>query len=200
VRGGFEYQGQKCSAASRVYAPSNLWPQIREALETEVPTIRMGPVEDFRNFMGAVIDGAAFSTQADAIAQARKSDDAEIVVGGDADDSEGYFVSPTVISTKDPGFDLMQRELFGPVVTAYVYDEKRYDETLEIVNSTSPYALTGSVFATERPAIERATMRCVTRPATSTSTTSPPAPWSASSRSAGAVPRAPTTRPARCGT
>ncbi|MDX6523843.1 MAG: 1-pyrroline-5-carboxylate dehydrogenase, partial [Gaiellales bacterium] len=156
VRGGFEYQGQKCSAASRVYAPSNLWPQIREALETEVPTIRMGPVEDFRNFMGAVIDGAAFSTQADAIAQARKSDDAEIVVGGDADDSEGYFVSPTVISTKDPGFDLMQRELFGPVVTAYVYDEKRYDETLEIVNSTSPYALTGSVFATERPAIERA--------------------------------------------
>jgi 1-pyrroline-5-carboxylate dehydrogenase len=156
VRGGFEYQGQKCSAASRVYAPSNLWPQIREALETEVPTIRMGPVEDFRNFMGAVIDGAAFTTQADAIAQARKSDDAEIVVGGDADDSEGYFVSPTVISTKDPGFDLMQRELFGPVVTAYVYDEKRYDETLEIVNSTSPYALTGSVFATERPAIERA--------------------------------------------
>jgi 1-pyrroline-5-carboxylate dehydrogenase len=156
VRGGFEYQGQKCSAASRVYAPSNLWPQIREALETEVPTIRMGPVEDFRNFMGAVIDGGAFRTQADAIAQARKSDDAEIVVGGDADDSEGYFVSPTVISTKDPGFDLMQRELFGPVVTAYVYDEKRYDETLEIVNSTSPYALTGSVFATERPAIERA--------------------------------------------
>jgi 1-pyrroline-5-carboxylate dehydrogenase len=156
VRGGFEYQGQKCSAASRVYAPSNLWPQIREALETEVPTIRMGPVEDFRNFMGAVIDGGSFRTQAEAIAQARSSDDAEIVVGGDADDSEGYFVSPTVISTKDPSFDLMQRELFGPVVTAYVYDEKRYDETLEIVNSTSPYALTGSVFATERPAIERA--------------------------------------------
>jgi 1-pyrroline-5-carboxylate dehydrogenase len=156
VRGAFEYQGQKCSAASRVYAPSNLWPQIREELESEVPTIRMGPVEDFRNFMGAVIDQSAFKTQADAFELVKASSDAEFVVGGEASDGEGYFVSPTVVSTNDPSFDLMQRELFGPVVTAYVYDEKRFDETLEVVNSTSPYALTGSIFATERPAIERA--------------------------------------------
>jgi 1-pyrroline-5-carboxylate dehydrogenase len=156
LRGGFEYQGQKCSAASRVYAPSNLWPQIREALETEVPTIRMGPVEDFRNFMGAVIDQSAYTTQADAFDMVKKSDDAEIVVGGDADDSDGYFVGPTVIATKDPSFDLMQRELFGPVVTTYVYDEKRFDDTLDVVNATSPYALTGAVFATDRSAISHA--------------------------------------------
>src|SRR5690348_3353940 len=128
VRGAFEYQGQKCSAASRVYAPSNLWPEIREALQTEVPTIRMGPVEDFRNFMGAVIDQSAFQTQEQAIEQARESADAEIVVGGDVDNSEGYFVAPTVVATTNPNFDLMERELFGPVVTAYVYDEKRYED------------------------------------------------------------------------
>jgi 1-pyrroline-5-carboxylate dehydrogenase len=156
VRGAFEYQGQKCSAASRVYAPSNLWPQIKETLETEVPTIRMGPVEDFRNFMGAVIDQNSFRTQADAIDEAKKSDAAEIVVGGGTDDSEGYFVAPTVVTTSDPSFDLMKRELFGPVVTAYVYDEKRYEETLGVVNETSPYALTGAIFATDRPAIEMA--------------------------------------------
>jgi 1-pyrroline-5-carboxylate dehydrogenase len=156
VRGAFEYQGQKCSAASRVYAPSNLWPQIREALEAEVPTIKMGGVEDFRNFMGAVIDKAAFRTQHEAIEKARASDDAEIVVGGESDDSEGYFVAPTVITTTDPSFDLMQRELFGPVVTAYVYDENRYDEALDVANRTSPYALTGAVFATERSAIAEA--------------------------------------------
>jgi 1-pyrroline-5-carboxylate dehydrogenase len=161
VRGAFEYQGQKCSAASRVYAPTNLWPEIREALETEVPTIRMGPVEDFRNFMGAVIDENAFTTQEQAIEQAKESDAAEIVVGGDADDSEGYFVAPTVVATTDPNFDLMARELFGPVVTAYVYDEKRYEDTLDVVNATSPYALTGAVFATERPAIETAHERLI---------------------------------------
>ena len=161
VRGAFEYQGQKCSAASRVYAPTNLWPEIREALETEVPTIRMGPVEDFRNFMGAVIDENAFTTQEQAIEQARESSDAEIVVGGDADDSEGYFVAPTVVATTDPNFDLMERELFGPVVTAYVYDEKRYEDTLDVVNETSPYALTGAVFATDRPAIEKAHERLI---------------------------------------
>jgi 1-pyrroline-5-carboxylate dehydrogenase len=161
VRGAFEYQGQKCSAASRVYAPSNLWPEIREALQTEVPTIRMGPVEDFRNFMGAVIDQSAFQTQEQAIEQAKESADAEIVVGGDVDNSEGYFVAPTVVATTNPNFDLMERELFGPVVTAYVYDEKRYEDTLDVVNATSPYALTGAVFATERPAIETAHERLI---------------------------------------
>jgi 1-pyrroline-5-carboxylate dehydrogenase len=161
VRGAFEYQGQKCSAASRIYAPTNLWPEIRQALETEVPTIRMGPVEDFRNFMGAVIDQNAFRTQEEAIDQVKQSDDAEIVVGGETDDSEGYFVAPTVVATTDPNFDLMERELFGPVVTAYVYDEKRFDDTLDVVNETSPYALTGAVFATERPAIEKAHERLI---------------------------------------
>jgi 1-pyrroline-5-carboxylate dehydrogenase len=156
VRGGFEYQGQKCSAASRVYAPSNLWPRIREVLEEQVPGIAMGDVADFRNFMGAVIDESSYTTQHDAIEQARSASDAEIVVGGETDDSEGWFVRPTVIATSDPGFDLMQRELFGPVVTTYVYDEKGWDDTLDVVNATSPYALTGAVFSTEREAIEQA--------------------------------------------
>jgi 1-pyrroline-5-carboxylate dehydrogenase len=154
VRGSFEYQGQKCSAASRVYAPSNLWPRIRERLEEDVDQIQVGDVQDFRNFMGAVIDGNAYKTQVDAIKLARG--EAEVVVGGDADDTQGYFVKPTVVATTDPGFDLMQRELFGPVVTAYVYDEKKFDDTLGVVNDTSPYALTGSIFSTDRSAIETA--------------------------------------------
>ena len=156
VRGGFEYQGQKCSAASRVYAPSNLWPQMRDALAEQVSEIRMGDVRDFRNFMGAVIDRSSFATQKEAVELATGASDAQVVVGGDCDDSTGWFVSPTVIETSDPDFDLMRRELFGPVVTAYVYDEKRVDDTLDLVDSTSPYALTGAVFATDRRAIEHA--------------------------------------------
>ena len=156
LRGGFEYQGQKCSAASRVYAPSNLWPQMRDALAEQVSEIRMGDVRDFRNFMGAVIDKASFTTQKEAVEMASGSGDAKLVVGGDTDDSTGYFVSPTVVETSDPGFDLMRRELFGPVVTAFVYDEKRVDETLDLVDATSPYALTGAVFATDRRRIEHA--------------------------------------------
>jgi 1-pyrroline-5-carboxylate dehydrogenase len=156
VRGGFEYQGQKCSAASRVYAPSNLWPAMREALAEQVSAIRMGDVRDFRNFMGAVIDRSSFTTQKEAVEMASGSSDATLVVGGETDDSTGYFVSPTIVETSNPGFDLMRRELFGPVVTAYVYDEKRVDDTLELVDSTSPYALTGAVFATDRRRIEHA--------------------------------------------
>ncbi len=156
VRGAFEYQGQKCSAASRVYVPSNLWPQLRETLQEQVGGIRMGDPRDFRNFMAAVIDRSSFATQKEALQLAASSPDASLVVGGECDDSEGYFVSPTVVETTDPGFDLMRRELFGPVVTAYVYDEKRVDETLDLVDSTSPYALTGAVFATDRRAIEHA--------------------------------------------
>jgi 1-pyrroline-5-carboxylate dehydrogenase len=155
VRGGFEYQGQKCSAASRVYAPSNLWPRMRELLEEQVGSIPMGDVADFRNFMGAVIDRNSYSTQAEAIKQAESSSDAEVLVGGRVDDSEGWFVSPTVVTTRDPSFDLMRRELFGPVVTAYVYDEKRVDDTLDLVDATSPYALTGAVFANDRRAVEQ---------------------------------------------
>ncbi len=155
VRGSFEYQGQKCSASSRLYIPSNLWGDVRETLERDVASIRMGDVRDFTNFMGAVIDGSSFATQAAAIAEAREAG-AEIVAGGKTDDSEGWFVEPTVIKTEDPGFRLMQDELFGPVVTAFVYDEKRWDDTLRLVDSTGTYALTGAVFANDRRAIEQA--------------------------------------------
>jgi 1-pyrroline-5-carboxylate dehydrogenase len=155
VRGSFEYQGQKCSAASRVYVPSNLWPEVRERLEQDIATIKMGDVADFENFMGAVIDSSAFETHRRAIEEAR-SEGAEIVAGGSTDDSEGYFVEPTVIETDDRNFRLLRDELFGPIVTTYVYDEKRWDDTLQLVDETAPYGLTGAVFATDRAAIEEA--------------------------------------------
>jgi 1-pyrroline-5-carboxylate dehydrogenase len=155
VRGSFEYQGQKCSASSRLYLPSNLWNEIREELVRDVPTIATGDVRDFTNFMGAVIDASSFKTQADAIDEARRTG-AEIVAGGNVDDSEGWFVEPTVIKTEDPEFRLMRDELFGPVVTAYVYDENDWDDTLALVDRTGPYALTGAVFANDREAIGQA--------------------------------------------
>ena len=155
VRGSFEYQGQKCSAASRLYVPSNLWAEVKEQLVEDVGSIKMGDVSDFENFMGAVIDASAFKTHAKAIEEARSSG-AEIVAGGSTDDSEGYFVSPTVIATDDKGFRLLRDELFGPIITTYVYDEKRWDETLELVDETAPYGLTGAVFATDRAAIDEA--------------------------------------------
>jgi 1-pyrroline-5-carboxylate dehydrogenase len=156
VRGSFEYQGQKCSAASRVYAPSNLWPQLRERLEADVGTIRMGDVTDFSNFMGAVIDAKAQAEHRAAIEEARGSADAEILVGGGVDDSQGFFVEPTVIETRDPRMRLMRDELFGPIVTAYVYPEKQWDETLRLVDETAPYALTGAIFSGERAPIDQA--------------------------------------------
>ena len=157
VRGSFEYQGQKCSAASRVFAPSNLWPELRERLVEEVKTLRMGDVSDFSNFMGAVIDKSSFATQKAAIDEANDSGStASVLVGGGYDDSEGFFVEPTVIETTDPGFRTMREELFGPVVTAYVYDEKRYDDTLDLIDGGAPYGLTGAVFARERSAVESA--------------------------------------------
>ena len=156
VRGSFEYQGQKCSAASRVYAPKSMWPELRERLEAQVAELKMGDVADFSNFMGAVIDGSSFKTQKEAIDEARASAKAEIVAGGSYDDSEGYFVEPTVIQTEDPGYRTMQEELFGPVVTTYVYDDKRWAETLELVDAGAAYALTGAVFADDRYAVEEA--------------------------------------------
>ena len=155
VRGSFEYQGQKCSAASRLYVPSNIWPEVKERLVADVATIKMGDVADFENFMGAVIDSSAFATHSAAIEEARSAG-AEILTGGSTDDSEGYFVSPTVIATDDKSFRLLRDELFGPIVTTYVYDEKRWDDTLRLVDETAPYGLTGAVFATERSAIEQA--------------------------------------------
>jgi 1-pyrroline-5-carboxylate dehydrogenase len=159
VRGAFEYQGQKCSAASRVYAPSNLWPAVRERLAEETSTIRAGDVTDFRNFMGAVIDGSSLETQRQAIEEARAHPDTEIVVGGGVDDSVGYFVEPTIVETRDPGFRLLRDELFGPVLTCYVYPEGRFDEALELVDTTAPYALTGAIFAEDRYALHAASER-----------------------------------------
>ena len=154
LRGSFEYQGQKCSAASRVYAPSNLWPKLRERLAAEVATIKVGDVADFGNFMGAVIDSSSFETQRDAIEEAKGHKGTEIVAGGGYDDSKGFFVEPTVIETRDPQFRLLRDELFGPVVTTYVYDEKKWDETLDLIDESSPYGLTGAVFSEDRAAIE----------------------------------------------
>jgi 1-pyrroline-5-carboxylate dehydrogenase len=156
LRGSFEYQGQKCSAASRVYAPANLWPELKERLVHEVGSIRMGDVADFTNFMGAVIDAKALAEHRAAIDEAHEAADTEVVVGGKVDDSEGFFVSPTVIETRDPRFRLMRDELFGPIVTAYVYEPDDWHDTLELVDDTAAYALTGAIFAEEREAIEEA--------------------------------------------
>jgi 1-pyrroline-5-carboxylate dehydrogenase len=154
VRGSFEYQGQKCSAASRLFIADNIWPELRERLATEIDALPVGDVRDFGNFMGAVIDGNSFKTQATAIDEAKQK--AKIVAGGSYDDSEGWFVRPTVVETEDPDFRLMKEELFGPVVTAFVYPHKKYDEALELIDTGSPYGLTGAVFARDRSAIEQA--------------------------------------------
>ena len=154
VRGSFEYQGQKCSASSRLYIPSNIWDEVRDRVVADVNEIRMGDVADFGNFMGAVIDAKALQEHADALALAKR--EAKILVGGEVDDSEGFFVQPTVVETSDPDFRLMKEELFGPIVTAYVYDESKYDDTLDVVDRTASYALTGAVFSRERAGIDRA--------------------------------------------
>ncbi len=156
VRGSFEYQGQKCSAASRVYAPSNLWPELRDRLAEQVAGMKVGDPADFENFMGAVIDSGSFATQREAIEEARASASSTVLVGGDYDDSEGYFVRPTVIETTDSDSRLLRDELFGPVVTAYVYPDGEYEQTLDLVDRTAPYGLTGAVFARDRAAIELA--------------------------------------------
>ncbi len=154
VRGAFEYQGQKCSAASRLFIADNLWPELRDRLASEIDELPVGDVRDFGNFMGAVIDGNSFKTQATAIDEAKQK--ATIVAGGSYDDSEGWFVRPTVVETDDPDFRLMKEELFGPVVTAFVYPRKRYDEALELIDNGSPYGLTGAVFSRDRRAIDTA--------------------------------------------
>jgi 1-pyrroline-5-carboxylate dehydrogenase len=157
LRGSFEYQGQKCSAASRVFAPSNLWPVLRETLAEKVSALKVGDVGDFGNFMGAVIDDKSFATQKAAIDEANAANgNAHVLVGGGYDDSEGWFVQPTVIETTDPNFRTMKEELFGPVVTAYVYDEDKYEDALDLIDSGAPYGLTGAVFAQDRSAVETA--------------------------------------------
>ncbi len=154
VRGGFEYQGQKCSAGSRVYVPRSLWPRLRRDLADQVAGIRMGSPVDFRNFMAAVIDRNAFDRIKGYIDHAAASADAEILAGGGCDDSRGYFIQPTVVVTADPRFKLMTEEIFGPVVTLYVYEDGDLDAAVDLCESTSPYALTGAVFADDRAAVE----------------------------------------------
>lgn len=160
VRGAFEYQGQKCSAASRAYIPDSLWPRVRERVAAQLAEVKMGPVEDFSNFVNAVIDRKSWTNLTDAIAQARR-DGVEVVAGGGSSDRDGWFVEPTVLRVDDPGYRTMCEELFGPVLTAHVYPEARFAETLELVDRTGPYALTGSIFADDRHAIDRATRALV---------------------------------------
>jgi 1-pyrroline-5-carboxylate dehydrogenase len=155
VRGGFEYQGQKCSAASRIYVPQSLWNSVRDQVIAMMKTIKMGDVRDFRNFMSAVIDKKAFDKISGYIGDAKKS--AKILQGGGCDDSKGYFIEPTLVQTNKADYKLLCEEIFGPVVTAYVYPDKQWKETLKIVDRTSPYALTGSVFANDRGAVREAT-------------------------------------------
>jgi len=153
VRGAFEYQGQKCSAASRAYVPGSLWDQIKAELLRQIGELKMGDPRDFRNLLNAVIDRSAFESIREYIEHARGSEDAEILVGGGCDDSVGYFIEPTVILARKADFKTMTEEVFGPVLTVYVYEAARYEEALETCDRTSPYALTGAIFARDREAI-----------------------------------------------
>jgi 1-pyrroline-5-carboxylate dehydrogenase len=153
MRGAFEYQGQKCSAASRMYIAKSIWGEFKERYLSEISKIKMGDVEDFTNFMSAVIDKGAFESITDYIKFAKNSNEAEIITGGNFDDSKGYFIEPTTIVTTNPKFKTMQEEIFGPVLTIYVYEDNKFDEVLTLCDETSPYALTGCVWAQDRKAI-----------------------------------------------
>ena len=158
ARGAFEYQGQKCSAASRVYVPQSLWPAIKSKLETDLASMKMGSPEDMGNFVTAVISETSFDKLARYIDQAKKDSDAEVIMGGNYDKSKGYFIEPTVILTTNPKYNTMCTELFGPVVTIYIYEDAKWSETLKLVDETSEYALTGAVFSECRYAVEEATI------------------------------------------
>lgn len=155
LRAAYEYQGQKCSAASRMYIPESLWDGFREKFTAEVKKIPMGEAENFSNFMTAVIDQKAFDSITGYIDYAKEADDAEVLLGGGYDDSEGYFVEPTLVQAHDPHFKTMEEEIFGPVLTVYVYENDQFEETLEICDNTSPYALTGAIFSQDRYALEK---------------------------------------------
>lgn len=157
IRGAFEFQGQKCSAASRAYFPKSLWPAIKDEMGKELATIKMGSPEDFSNFVTAVIHEGSFDKLAKYIDQAKQDADAEVIFGGNYDKSKGYFIEPTVILTSNPKYTTMETELFGPVLTVYVYEDAQWSETLKLVDETSEYALTGAIFSRDRYAIEEAT-------------------------------------------
>jgi 1-pyrroline-5-carboxylate dehydrogenase len=154
IRGGFEYQGQKCSAASRVYIPQSLWGEVRDRVVAMMKEIKVGDVRDFRNFMGAVIDKRAFDKISGYLDDAKKN--ATVIAGGGARGDTGYFIDPTFVEAKDAGYRLLCEEIFGPVVTAFVYPDAKFAEILDTVNRTSPYALTGSIFARDRAAVQKA--------------------------------------------
>ena len=154
IRGAFEFQGQKCSAASRAYVPASLWPKLKERLLMTVQQVKVGDVSDFTNFMGAVIDEKAFRNITQYISRAKEDEECEIITGGNFDESKGWFIEPTIIQTKNPQSPTMVEEIFGPVLTIYVYEDEQYIQTLELCDRTSPYALTGAVFSTDRKAIE----------------------------------------------
>lgn len=156
VRGSFEYQGQKCSAASRAYIPKSIWPAVKDEVKTQMDDIKMGDPRDFSNFVGAVIDKAAFDTISSYIQYTKENEGGEILFGGGCDDSKGYFIEPTVIVATDPKFKTMVDEIFGPVMTVYVYEDEKFTETLELCDTSSPYGLTGSIIAKERAAISQA--------------------------------------------
>ncbi|PLX22093.1 MAG: 1-pyrroline-5-carboxylate dehydrogenase [Marinilabiliales bacterium] len=156
TRVAFEYQGQKCSAVSRAYIPDNLWDEILCEIKCDMDTLKMGPVEDFSNFVNAVIDEASFNKLSGFIDRAKADKEVEIIHGGNYDKSKGYFIEPTIILTKDPHYITMEEELFGPILTIYIYDHSKWEETIKLVDSTSMYALTGSVFSKDRYAIEYA--------------------------------------------
>lgn len=156
IRGSYEYQGQKCSAVSRAYLPRTIWKEAESELIENINSIKMGSAEDFRNFVNAVIDREAYEKITKYIDYAKKSEDAEILTGGNYDDSKGYFIEPTVILTKNPNFKTMEEEIFGPVVTIYVYKDEEYEETLHLCDRTSPYGLTGAIFANDRSAVRLA--------------------------------------------
>jgi 1-pyrroline-5-carboxylate dehydrogenase len=158
ARGAFEFQGQKCSAASRAYIPQSLWPAVKQQLITDVKSMKMGSPEDFGNFITAVIHEGSFNKLVSFIEQAKKDTDAEIIFGGNYDKSVGYFIEPTIIVTTNPKYTTMETELFGPVVTIYVYEDADWETTLELVDQTSDYALTGAIFSKDRYAIEQATV------------------------------------------
>jgi 1-pyrroline-5-carboxylate dehydrogenase len=157
VRAGFEYQGQKCSACSRVYLPASRWAEVKERMLGMLATVKMGDVRDFRNFFNAVIDEAAFDGTMKYIELAKASSEAKILWGGNGDKSKGYFIEPTVILTSNPKFVTMEEEIFAPVVTIYVYDDAKLGETLKLLDETSPYALTGAIFARDRYVINQLT-------------------------------------------
>lgn len=161
TRGAFEYQGQKCSAASRAYIPASLWPAVKEGMQRDIASFKIGPTEDFSNFINAVIDEKSFDKLARFIDEAKTSKDAEIIAGGTYDKSTGYFIHPTVILAKRPDYVTLCEELFGPVLTVYVYEDDKFEETLELVDRTGVYALTGSIFSQDRYAIELATKKLV---------------------------------------